>query len=55
MSDVRDVIPRSTMTVGQQRRIGALQAAKAVLQNAHRDVDSAHDLMRLAVWIEGDS
>ncbi|WP_374457741.1 hypothetical protein [Nocardioides sp.] len=55
MSDVRDVIPRSTMTVAQQRRIGALQAAKAVLQNPHAVVDNAHNLMRLAEWIEGES
>lgn len=54
MSDVQDVIPRSTMTTAQQRRIGALQAAKNVLQgNGYRAVEDVTNLLDVAQWIEG--
>jgi hypothetical protein len=60
MSDVRDAMPRSTMTTAQQRRIGSLQAAKTLLRNGtgYSPSDVPPDpakLLRLAKWIEGES
>lgn len=58
MSDVTDEIPRSTMTTAQQRRIGALQAAKTVLRTGSYSSAPPPDpstMLRLAKWIEGES
>jgi hypothetical protein len=57
VSDTRDAIPRSTMTTDQQRRIGALQSAKAIIgrtaynapELTPRDVAS---LLEIARYIE---
>ena len=54
MSDVRDTVPRSTMTTGQLRRLGALQAAKSVLLGggySGLQSDQVHQVLRLAEFI----
>ena len=54
MSDVRDSIPRSAMTLGQLRRIGALQAAKSLLLGggySGLQDQQVHQVLRLAEFI----
>lgn len=54
MSTVKDTIPRSTMTTAQQRHIGALQAAKAVLLGGTYNAlspDQVFQVLRLAEFI----
>lgn len=62
MSDVKDTIPRSTLTTEQQRRLGAVQAAKMVLYGQSYNVDAnmvvgnMYKLRELANYIyAGDS
>lgn len=56
MSDVHDLIPRSTLTTDQQRRLGSVQAAKRILYgstNYSREQPVVHvdTLIKLADYI----
>lgn len=56
MSDVHDLIPRSTLTTEQQRRLGSVQAAKRIIYGSdnysrERPVVDVDVLVRLADYI----